>query len=150
MDFEFKADIKRSVEDVFAFFRDLDQFAGRKGSIVPILENITPGPVGLGTRYYEVVQIMPFITGEVFSEIAEFVPNQLISYEYTALGMKGNLTYLFEASSDATKVFQKQSFMPGGILKVLSPIIKAMFSRMAEKRLRSIKDLLENEGASKI
>jgi hypothetical protein len=146
MQFVFKTVIKRSRKDVFVFFRDVDRHAGRKDSIVPVLDKITPGPVRLGTRYYEVVRIMPFVAGKVFTEILGLVPDQRLTYRYVALGMKGELTYQFNVTSEGTEVEQHQSLVPGGMLKLFAPIIGAMFSRMATRRLSGIKHLLESEG----
>lgn len=145
MEFEFKTVINRPREDVFAFFRDVDQQGGRKGSIVPVLDKTTPGPVSIGTRYYEVVQIMPFVTGKVFTEVVGIVPYRLLAYRFVALGMKGELTYLFQATSEGTVVVQKQSLLPGGMLKLFGPIIGALFSMMATARLAGIKNLLESK-----
>ena len=64
MEFEVEAVIDRSQEEVFAFFRDMHQLPSRKGSLVPVYDKITPGPVGVGTRIREVVRLLPFVGDE--------------------------------------------------------------------------------------
>lgn len=71
MDLEAHATIHRPLEDVFGFFRDMDQHAGREGSVVPVYDKITSGPVGVGTCFREVVRVLPFLRGEVISEITD-------------------------------------------------------------------------------
>ena len=144
MEFELTAVINRSLEEVFAFFRDMDQHAGREGTIVPIYDKITPGPVGVGTRYREVVQVLPFVTGEILSEVVLYEPDRRLAYRYVALGMAGELTYSFEAVEEGTRMVQRQSLCPSGFLRLFSPVIGAMFSRMIERRLLGIKGLLES------
>jgi hypothetical protein len=60
--------------DVFAFLHNKDQHAVKPGSPVLILEKIMPGPVGVGTRYREVVQMLPGVRGEILSVIIRFEP----------------------------------------------------------------------------
>lgn len=59
MEFEAKAVIHRPLEVVFGFFRDMHQQPRRKGSIVPVYDKITLGPVGVGTRFREIVRFLP-------------------------------------------------------------------------------------------
>jgi hypothetical protein len=144
MYFEFTAVINKPLEDVFSFFRDVDQYAGRKGSIVPVYDKVTPEPVGIGTKYREVVQVLPFVTGEILTEVVGYEPNWRLAYRYVALGMDGELEYRFEALEEGTRVVQRQSLWPRGVWRVFSPMIGAMFSRVVGKRLMGIKDLLES------
>lgn len=144
MEFEITIVINRPLEEVFAFFRDVDQHAGQKGSIVPVYDKITPGPVGVGTRYREVVQVMPFVTGEILTEVVEYEPSRRLVYRYVALGMEGELTYWFEIAGEGTQMVQRQSLRPGGLLRLFSPMIGAVFSRMIQRRLVGIKGLLES------
>jgi hypothetical protein len=147
MEFELSAVITRPLEEVFAFFRDIDQHAGQKGTIVPVYDKITPGPVGVGTRYREVVQVIPFATGEILTEVVGYEPRRRLAYRFVALGMAGELTYGFEAVEEGTRVVQRQSLWPGGWMRLFSPMIGAMFSRMIARRLAGIKTFLESRSA---
>lgn len=145
MEFELTAIINRPVEEVFAFFRDVNQHAGQKGSIVPVHDKITPGHIDVGTQYREVVQVMPFVTGEILTEVVRYEPGRRLAYRYIALGMEGELTYWFEAVEEGTRLVQQQSLWPRGMWKLCSPVIGAMFSRMSKRRLVGIKGFLESE-----
>ena len=149
MDFEFKTVIYQSLDQVFDFFKDIDQYAGRKVSLVPIYEKITPGPVGVGTRYYEVVRLLPCVYGKVLTEVIVYEPNHRLAYRFVAMGMDGELTYWFDPVDGGTQVVQQQSLKPQGLLKLFSPLIAATFSRMAGKRLVVIKGILENDATNR-
>jgi uncharacterized protein YndB with AHSA1/START domain len=144
MEFEFSAIIDRPPADVFAFFRDVDRHAGREGSVVPVYDRITPGPIGVGARYREVVKLSPFVAGEMISEITRFEPDECLEYKFSGLGMDGKLVYRFEAAGDGTRVLQRQYLWPRGVLRFLRPVIKVAFSLAAGRRLASIKRLLES------
>lgn len=147
MEFELSIVINRPREEVFAFFRDIDQHAGQKGTIVPVYDKITPGPVGVGTRYREVVQVMPFVTGEILTELVEYDPGERLAYQFVALGMPGELAYWFTAAEEGMRLVQRQSLRPGGWMGLFSPMIGAMFSRMIARRLAGVKAFLERGAA---
>jgi hypothetical protein len=147
MEFEFVVIIERPVRDVFGFFRDIDHHAGKPKTVVPVYDMITPGPVGLGTRYREVVQMAPFIRWEVISEIISYQPEHCLGYRFSGLGLDGELEYSIEQVASGTQVVQQQSLEPQGILRLFNPIIRWMFSKIAGKRLETIKTILESESS---
>lgn len=146
MHFETEAFIHRPPEDVFAFFSDLHHLPRRESSVVPIYDKMTPGPVGVGTRFREVVRLLPFLKGEVISEITGYDPPHRLDYAFLAFGkMDGELTYLLEPSGGGVRVLQRQTLrLRGGLLKLLSPLVGAAFSRAIAHRLRGIKKVLED------
>jgi uncharacterized protein YndB with AHSA1/START domain len=148
MDFEFTIVINKPHNQVFDFFKDIDQHAGRKGSLVPVYDRITPGPVEVGTRYYEVVRLFPYVYGKVLTEVIGYEPDHRLAYRFIAMGMGGKLTYWFESVEGGTQVVQQQSLHPRGFMKLVSPLIASLFSRMAGKRLLVIKNFLESSDNS--
>jgi hypothetical protein len=144
MDFEFRAVIDCSPTEVFAFFRDVDRHAGQEGSVVPVYEKVTSGPTGIGTRYREVIRLLPYITAEMHTEVTCYRPERCLAYCFSGLGMDGSLEYEFETAGPGTRVLQRQSLHPRGLLVLLSPLIKLLFSWVAGRRLEEIKDLLES------
>jgi len=143
MDFEFVAVIDCPLADVFALFRDIDQYNDPEGSPVPILDKITDGPVGVGTRYREVVRMMPGVTMTILSEVTDYEPERYLASDWHSNVMEGHLAYAFEPVERGTRVVQKMSLNPKRILRVFSPLIKVLFSRAAGRRLEEIKALLE-------
>ncbi|MGD8625595.1 MAG: SRPBCC family protein [Anaerolineae bacterium] len=143
--FDFAAEIECPLDDVFAFFRDVDQHAGQPGTVVPVYDKVTPGPVGLGTRYREVVQLLPFVAGEIRAEVVCYEPPHRLGYHFSGLGMDGTLDYRFQAVTGGTRLRQHQVLRPRGVLRLLSPLIRLTFGRVAGRRLIFIKAWLEGE-----
>jgi hypothetical protein len=144
--FETEAFIHRPPKDVFDFFRDMHRQPRRESSVVPVYDKITPGPVGVGTRFREVVRLLLFLKGKVISEITGYDPPQRLDCGFVAFGkMEGELTYRLKSSGEGARVLQRQTLRPrGALLKLLGPLIGAAFSRAIAHRLRSIKTLLED------
>ena len=148
MECEVEAFIDRQPEDVFGFFRDMHRLHGREGSDGPVYDKVTLGAVGVGTRFREVVRLLPFLEGEITSEITGYDPPRRIDYRFVAFGkMDGEQTYRLEPSGEGVRVLQRQTLLQRGkLLKVLGPLIGAAFSRAIAQRLRGIKKLLEGGG----
>ena len=143
MEFRFTAIIERPREEVFAFFRDVDQHAGQKGTRVPVYDKTTTGPVGVGTRYREVVQVLPLVRGEMISEVTCYEEGKRLEYRFSGLGMEGELAYSFMPLEDGTRVVQEQSLHPRGVLRPFGWLIGKMFYAAASRRLQVIKSLVE-------
>jgi hypothetical protein len=145
MNFRFEIVIERSMVDVFRFFRDIHKHAGKEGTVVPVYDKLTPGQVNKRTRYREVVQVTPFMRGEILSEVTCYEEGRRLGYQFSGLGLDGELNYSFFEVAAGTRVIQEQSLRPRGLLKIFSFLIKEMFSKAAGKRLESIRILLERE-----
>jgi hypothetical protein len=104
MYFELSIHIERSPAEVFAFLRDKDRFPIEEDSPVLILEKITPGPTGVGTRYREVVQMLPFLRGEIRSVITRYDPDEYLEEDFWGSGMKGHLAYQFLLEGGGTRL----------------------------------------------
>jgi hypothetical protein len=143
MEFQFTAMVECPIGEVFAFFRDVEQHASKESTRVPVYDKVTPGPVGVGTRYREVVQLAPFVRGVMISEITRYDEGKHLGYRFSGLGMDGDLAYTFEAVEGGTRVVQVQSLRPRGILRPFSAAMGKMFSAVAGQRLEGIKLLLE-------
>jgi hypothetical protein len=141
--FELSIVIQRPAEDVFSFLRDKDQHVQKPGSPVLSLEKITGGATGVGTRYREVVQMMPFVRGEILSAITRFDPPRHLEEDFTGAGMTGHLSYQFIAEGDRTKLIQHQEIQLKGLLYLLQPLFGVLFSRRLSWRLNGIKAELE-------
>ena len=143
MYFELSILIRRSPSDVFAFLRDKDQYPQEEDSPVLILEKTTVGPAGVGTRYREVVQMLPFVRGEILSEITRYEPSQFLEEDFEGASMKGHLAYQFLPEGGGTRLTQRETLSARGFLKPLEPVIERMLSRRLIERLEGIKTVLE-------
>ena len=91
MRFRFVQTIEAPVERVFAFLRDIDRVAGEPGTVVPVYDKVTPGPAGVGTRYREVIRLLPGLEAEMMSELVRFEPPRFLGYRFRGLGLSGEL-----------------------------------------------------------
>ena len=144
MYFELSISIKRSPADVFAFLRDKDQVAHEEGSPVLVLEKTTPGPPRVGTHYREVVRMLPFLTGEILSEITRFEPYRHLEEKFQGAGMHGHLAYQLLPEMDGTQLIQREMIHYRGVLKYCGPILQVFLSRRLRERLENIKAVLES------
>jgi hypothetical protein len=144
MYFELSIGIRRSPADVFAFLRDKDKYPQKPGSPVLALEQTTPGPAGVGTRYREVVRMLPFVHGEILSVITRFEPGEYLEEDFEGAGMVGHLTYQFVLEEDSTRLIQRETVQMQGALRVLAPAVERMLPRQLWHRLEGIKAFLES------
>ena len=143
MRFELSVTIHRSPEDVFGFLRDKDKLPQKPGSPVLVLEKTTLGPAGVGTRYREVVQMLPFVRGEILSVVTHFQPGERLEEDYAGAGMIGHLAYHFSPEAGGTRLTQRETVRTRGLLRVFEPVMERMLSRQLRKRLEAIKAALD-------
>ncbi|MGD8464230.1 MAG: SRPBCC family protein [Anaerolineae bacterium] len=144
MEFELVITIDRAPAKVFAFLRDKDRHPQNADSPVLLLEKTTPGPTGVGTRYREVVQMLPFFRGEILSEITRFEPDRVLEEDFAGAGMEGHLAYQFLPVDGGTQLIQREKLRLTGLLRLLAPLVERMLARRLIQRLEAIKQVLES------
>jgi uncharacterized protein YndB with AHSA1/START domain len=144
MYFELSVTIERPPADVFAFLRDKDLYPREPGSPVLALVKTTDGPPAVGTRYREVVQMLPLIRGEILSEITRYEPDRHLEEKFRGAGLQGHLAYEFAPRGSGTKLTQRETLQPLGVLRLVGPLIKRMLYHRLRERLESIKSILES------
>ena len=144
MNFELAITINCPQKKVFLFLRDKDQHIQKEGSPVLVLERITDAPVSIGTRYREVVQMMPFYKSEILSVLTRYEPYEYLEEDFSGTGMKGHLAYQFIDQGEATKLIQRESIFFSFPLNLINPIIKKILHRKLIERLEEIKTDLES------
>ena len=144
MYFELSVRIERPPADVFAFLRDKDLFPQPAGSPVLTLDKTTPGPVGVGTRYSEVVQMLPLVRGKIRSRITRFEPSRFLEEDFSGAGMNGHLAYEFVPDGEATLLIQRETLEPRGPLRPFAGVIERSLAAKLRERLDSIRHVLES------
>ena len=89
MYFDLSISIDRPPEEVFGFLRDKDKYPQEPGSPVLALDQTTPGSAGVGTRYREVVRMLPLVRREIHSVITDFEPSRHLGGTSKARGWSG-------------------------------------------------------------
>ena len=143
MNFELAITINCSQKEVFLFLRDKDQHKQKENSPVLILEKTTEAPVEVGTKYREVVQMLPFYKSEILSVITRYEPYEYLEEDFSGAGMKGHLAYQFVDQGGSTKLIQRESIFFSFPINLLYPIIKKMLYRKLVERLDELRKNLE-------
>ena len=143
MHFNLTIQIQRAPGEVFAFLRDKHTFAQPPGSPVLVLEKTTSGAVGIGTRFREVVRMLPLVRAQIFSRVTRFEPDCCLQEEFWGAGMSGWLTYTFTPHEGGTLLVQDQIIEVDGLLKLLIPLMRAMLIKRLRERLIAIHTVLE-------
>jgi hypothetical protein len=113
------------------------------GSPVLALEKTTPGPVGVGTHYREVVRMLPGVRGEIRSVVTRFDPPTHLEEDFEGAGMAGHLAYTFVPERGGTQLIQRQCLVARGWLAPLAPLIRLTLAPRLRQRLADIKGVLE-------
>ena len=148
MEFRLSIAVDRPVAEVFAFLEDMRNHPQEERSQVILVEKLTPGPAGVGTRFREMVQTLPFVRVEMISEVTQHDPNERIEIAWHGGGMEGVLTYCFESQNGVTGLSLHETVTVKGLARLVEPLIRRTFERMLVNRLHGIKRVLEsrNEG----
>jgi len=141
--FDLSIHIVRAPEDVFLFLRDKDRHPQEPGSPVLVLEKTTPGPARVGTRYREVVQMLPFYRGEIRSELTRCKAGLVLEERWRGAGMVGLLQYTFLPERGGTRLRFREAIQPRGLARLLEPWMEATLRPKLKLRLEEIKEIVE-------
>jgi uncharacterized protein YndB with AHSA1/START domain len=138
--------IARPPETVFDFVSD-ERNEPRFNPQMLCAEQISPGPIGLGTRFRAQVTSR----GRPVEMIIEFTayerPRRLASStQMSAMDIRGTLT--FEPVPEGTRMRWHWEVAPRGLLKLLTPLIARMGRQQEEAIWAGLKRVLEEQGTS--
>jgi hypothetical protein len=136
-------EIQKSPEVVFDFLANIQDVQQSDDSPVLALELITEGPARLGSKYREVVQMMPFIKGEINSEITAFDFPRVLELTWSGSGMSGMDRYELDINQFGTSLKHTKYTSFLGILRVMEPIMRVPLIPRLQQRLVVIKGILE-------
>ncbi len=135
--------IRRGPDAVFDFLANVDRVQQAEGSRVLALDRTTSGPPGLGSKYREVVRMLPFYGGEILSEITAFEPPVLLEMVWTGPAMTGRDRYELAEIAGGTKLTHQKWTSGRGLLRVMEPLMRRALIPRLELRLEDIKRILE-------
>jgi carbon monoxide dehydrogenase subunit G len=142
---ELEFHVRRPPADVFAVLADL----GRATEWVPDLvsiEQTTPGEVGVGTRYREVVRLGGK-TSEAELEVTEYDPPRVFAHDGRGGPSTFSATFTLEADGDGTRVTHAYAIELSGPMRIMGPMIKGWVRKNAETAHANLVRLLEGEEA---
>jgi hypothetical protein len=132
--------IQRSVEEVFDYCYDLANELKWNPDGLLSLEELTPRPIVVGTKFLALWKGSPPMTCEY-----KYI-NRPVDWEVYASGKGMDTAFRAEVTkqSSGTLLTVKMNLIPRGFLRLLSPILKRSFQRGEIKNLASVKAHMED------
>src|SRR5215211_1456708 len=133
--------IDRPVKDVFAFVSDLNNMSKWNSAVVS-LQQVTPGDVGVGTKFKSVGEMMGRrIEGEV--QVTSYEPDTKTGFQMNAGPMQINVTISFKPVGTGSKVSLNAEGNPAGVFKLAEGMMQGRIKSMMEENLARLKSVLE-------
>lgn len=130
--------IGRPPEEVFDLLADARNEVEWNGWARRV-EKVSDGPVSLGTRFRATIKNM----GQVEFELAEYQrPNRLQQHALQGSGESWH-TYSLEPVPGGTRVRQQARFEPGGVMRIVAPLMAPIMRRHMQQMERGLKQRLE-------
>ncbi len=137
---EISCEIRRPVEDVFAYATDPAKTPEWKTSVFESRAEPV-GPMRVGTKIHTVMRLLGRRI-ESTAEITELVPNRKL-VQKTNSPFSVEVTCLAEPTSAGTKVTATAVAEPGGFFKMAEPVLARIVKKQGQAELETLKDLLE-------
>jgi carbon monoxide dehydrogenase subunit G len=136
--------IERPRETVAAFVMDPANDLRWIGALVEV-ENLTDGPVAVGSRVKRVAKFLGKRV-EYVNEIDELTSSRRLAMHSVKAPFDMRVAYSFEDAGDGTRVAVEAGGETGGYYRLAGPLLP-LFVRMGIKRdLRQLKKVLETGG----
>ena len=133
--------IDKPIKDVFAFVANPNNMS-KWNSAVLSLQQITPGAVGVGTKFKSVGEMMGRrIEGEM--QVTAYEPDTKCSYQVNAGPMQVNLNLTFKTVGTGTKISLNAQGNPAGLFKLAEPMMAGRVKALMEENLARLKAQLE-------
>ena len=135
--------IDKPIKDVFAFVANPNNMSKWNSAVVS-LEQITPGAVGVGTKFKSVGEMMGRrMEGEM--QITAYEPDTQCGFQVNAGPMQINLTLTFKTVGTGTKISLNVQGNPAGVFKLAEGVMTGRVKSMMEENLSRLKTQLEKE-----
>jgi len=133
--------IDRPVKDVFVFVANPNNMS-KWNSVVLSLEQVTPGEVGVGTKFKSTGELMGRrIEGEM--QITAYEPDTKCGFQVNAGPMQVNMMLTFKTVGTGTKISLNAQGNPAGFFKIAEGMLAGRVKGMMEENLARLKSVLE-------
>jgi len=133
--------IDKPIKDVFAFVANPNNMP-KWNSAVASLEQITPGAVGVGSKFKSKAELMGrSIEGEM--QVIAYEPDTKCGFQVHAGPMQVNLTLSFKTVGTGTKISLNAQGNPAGFFKLAEGVMAGRVKSMMEENLARLKTQLE-------
>jgi carbon monoxide dehydrogenase subunit G len=133
--------IDKPVKDVFAFVTNPNNMAKWNSAVVS-MQQITPGAVGVGTKFKNVGEMLGRrIEGEM--QVVAFEPDSKYGFQMNAGPMQVNVVLTFKTVGTGTKINLNAQGNPAGVFKLAEGVMQGRVKSMMEENLARLKAVLE-------
>ena len=133
--------IDRPVKDVFAFVANPTNMSKWNSTVVS-LEQITPGEVGVGTKFKSTGEMMGRrVEGEM--QVTAYEPNTKCGFQVNAGPIQVNMNLTFKTVGTGTKISLNAQGNPAGFFKLAEGVMAGRVKSMMEENLARLKSQLE-------
>jgi len=133
--------LNRPVEQVFAFLADSQNLRTWQSNLIEN-EQLTEGPLRVGTRFREVRRTGPS-QSEIRGEITDFESNQRFSTK-TITKPRVTVSYALERENGGTRLNYKFVMLTSGIMRLLEPMLGGSIKKDTELDFQKLKSILES------
>ena len=134
--------IDRPIGEVWEYVNDPSNDVTWQSTLLES-EQLTDGPVGVGTRVREVRQFLG-VRIETAWEVKEYEPTSRSSIESVSGPVPFKGSYVLESVNGGTKLTVVGELDAHGLFKLAEPVFARMTARELESNLGHLKDLLES------
>jgi carbon monoxide dehydrogenase subunit G len=125
--------VDKPIEDVFAFIGNLNNMP-KWNITVRRVEQITPGDMGVGTKFKSVGKMLGrSIEGEM--QITAYEPDTKLGVQMNAGPALVNMTISFQTVGTGTEVSLNAQSNPGGLFKLAEPVMRRRVKSIMEENL---------------
>ena len=133
--------IDKPIKDVFAFIANPNNMSKWNSAMVS-LEQITPGDVGVGSKFKSIGEMMGRrIEGEM--QVVAFEPDSKYGFQMNAGPMQVNVVLTFKIVGTGTKLNLNAQGNPAGFFKLAEGLMAGRVKSMMEENLARLKSVLE-------
>ncbi len=136
--------VDRPMQDVFAFLSNPLNLP-KWQSMVASIEQVTPGAVGVGSKYKVTAEMMGRKIDGVL-EMTTFAPPDKIGFINNAGPMQVTITITLKPVGTGAKIALHAEGNPGGVFKIAEGILANQVKSQMEANLARLKSVLEAGG----
>ena len=134
--------IDRPIKDVFTFVSNPNNMSKWNSAVVSI-QQVTPGAVGVGTKFKTIGEAMGRrLEGEM--QVKAFEPDTQCGFQLQAGPMQMNLTMSFKTVGTGTKLNLHVQGNPAGVFKLAEGLMTGQVKSLMEGNLTKLKSVLES------
>lgn len=134
--------VARPPSAVFELLADLERAPEWVPDLVSV-EKTTPGPVGVGTRYSEVVQ-MGKQTSTAELEVTEYERDRVFAHDGEGGPSRFSARFTLKPEGDGTRVTHEYTVRLRGLFKLMTPFIMGWVRKNSQAATVELKRLLES------